>query len=125
MIEVRNTWDWPDPFEVRLVVEGAEPEVARFPTAADAQQYALAKHDTTGEELVYLDDMRFPMNNGNRIAQRLALFTFENAGRVCKKCRVRKPLDDFDADWWQNKTYDRAVFHGWRERCRECEGLAA
>ena len=75
-----------------------------------------------------VDVSRFPMNNGNRItsrdetAARLAMFSIENAGRICAGCRERKPLDAFDGHYHRNKTYGAEVFHGWHDRCRDCGG---
>lgn len=133
-ITVTTSSDWFTPYGVEVKADdGAVQATARFMAASRAQEYALAKADATGFTLVYRD-LREPgqsandlegSTNGDLPKTSASTEDFQRRfQRICSKCRVAKPLVEFDAVMARSRTTGKQVFHGYAERCRDCEAAA-
>ena len=128
-ITVTRTRDWLTPFEVEVRADGQKGSTARFAAASKAQAYALAHADESGFTLVYrtnpLDVSGVPTNSGNletSSGRRVSVEEFQaRYQRICAKCRQAKPLNQYRGLTHQNRTDGRLVFHGYADRCGECE----
>lgn len=128
-VTVTKTRDWLTPFEVTVEIEGREPSTSTFMAASRAQIYAVGIADAEGLELVYntgdLDVMQSPTNSGNRKTSRAKVTPEEFQARhkrLCRgRCRACKPLSEFRQIFHRNRTTGREVFHGYADKCLECE----